>query len=75
MPKTTAKATAGKGKKKVGRGRPLHDGAGVKKPKTVWLTPPEIAHLEELGGTVGEALQILVQESIGRKRRKGANRY
>ena len=62
-PTPRAAKKAGRGGSRAGAGRPL-DGAGKKVPRTLWLDPAEIGHLEALGGTVSEGLRLLLKASM-----------
>jgi hypothetical protein len=55
----------GRGGRRAGAGRPVEDDSGAKRPVTVWLTPDERAHLEQLGGTAQEGIRGLIRTSMG----------
>lgn len=48
-------------------GRPRLDPTGLQVPQSIRLTPTEIEHLRELGGSVNRGVQQLVRESMERK--------
>ncbi len=53
------------GGRRKGAGRPPLDPSGAKVKKTLWLTPAEIAHLEQ-SGSVSEGVRRLVVADMRR---------
>lgn len=55
----------GRGGRRAGAGRPVTDDSGAKRPVTIWLTPAEDAHLQQLGGSAQDGLRALIRASMG----------
>lgn len=59
------KVKKGPGGRRPGAGRPVADASGAERPVTIWLTPAEVAHCAQLGGSAQDGLRALLRTSMG----------